>query len=385
MGVSTRRSAVSGGIAQVGAAALVVAALLAAACSGDRGGDETVPVPPVPVTPVACTLGAAPLDDLLVPPCGVLLGTIDPPNGDLPIDLAHQEAALSELVGAAPGNGFAFDLVRTYQAGSTGAAEAVAARLESAASAGRIAYLSWKVDVGEGAWARVAAGEFDPVVVDVAEVVASSGRRVFLSLHHEPENDGDVGTPEEYVAMWRHVHDLVEATLAASAGSGRVVWVMNYMGHVDGAALDTVDRYYPGEAYVDWLAYNPYNWAGCHAGAQWRGFVEVAAPLYTYFTTNPTFYDATGKPKPLMIGETGTNEDGEDGRKARWLEDMAASLTSGQLAAIKAVVYFNHGSPRFCDRMWDSSPSSAAAFAAIATDPFFNPRGLDPGVGRPAD
>lgn len=172
--------------------------------------------------------------------------------------------------------------------------------------------------------------------------------------------------------MWRHAHEVIEAELAERPGSGGVAWVMNYMGHIDGGDLDEVDAYYPGNSYVDWIAFNPYNWKYC-GGEDWHSFAEVARPMLEYLTTNGRYLTA-GEAKPLMVGETGAHEGRTDAEsKAQWFADMSETLQSEEFAPIKAVVYFNQVEPTFCDWHWDSSPEAAAAFTALVTDPFFHP------------
>jgi hypothetical protein len=335
------------------------------------------------ITDPDCVPGESPIDAHLVPECGVWLGTIDSrpdavAEASRPIGLDHQESTVAEL--AAARGDFSFDLIRFYVRPADDVVARITTELADEVEKDRVPFVSWKVAQGTGAWAEIAAGNHDAIISEVADAIARFGRTVLLSVHHEPENDSDEGTAEDFVAMWRHVHDLIESTLAASDGGGDVVWVMNYQGHSTEPDQDLIASFYPGDAYVDWIAYNPYNWAGCHDGAMWRSFADVVEPLYEILTSDPRFLDASGAPKPLMIGETGTNEGGGPNRKARWLRGMADTLREGEFPQLKAVVYFNHAQPAFCDRLWDSSPAAAEAFVEMATDPFFNPRGLDEGV-----
>ena len=269
------------------------------------------------------------VDENLVPKCGVLLGTIDAPRGAVPLGIEHQQATVdSSQAEAAGGNeGFRFELIRVYQRGSADVVASLNSTLaDLAASEDRLVFFSWKVEVGEGAWAAVASGAYDEQLRAFAEALAASDR------------------------------------------------TMNYTGHVDGKNLQEVAEFYPGDAYVDWMSYNPYNWAVCRGNADWRSFSDVARPMYELLTTDARFFDRSGQPKPILIGETATNEDPDDpARKAAWLRDMAEALEGGTLPQIKAVIYFNQAAPAFCDRHWDSSPDAADAFAEVATHPFFNP------------
>jgi len=362
----------------------IVGALMTPACSSRATDPVTTLGPIVTVQPVECEPGSG-VDALLVPRCGVLLGTIDAESsGTVRLGVAHQEATVRAIQMETSGSGentFRFDLLRVYQRGINGAAGELRSRLaDLEANPGRLLYLSVKVDRGLGAWANVADGQHDDGLQTFGRAVAEGGHTIFLSLHHEPEGDEE-GSHQEYVAMWRHAHGVIEAAINESDGAGDVVWVMNYQGHVGGENLQAVDAYYPGNDYVDWLSYNPYNWAGCHDGADWRSFYDVASPMYRYLTTEPLFLNPDGSPKPILIGETASNEDPDDpNRKAEWIRDLAATLEGGRLPQIKAVVYFNQAAPAFCDRYWDTSEASAAAFAELATDPFFDPQASDPGA-----
>lgn len=361
--------------------ATLVLALLAAACTPSSELPRTTEPPVITAEPFGCTAGAG-VDGRLVPDCGVLLGTIDAPNGVVELSVADQQQTIngSQESAANQGREFSFELVRAYQRGSRGAVAALNARLADLdENPDRLLYFSWKVATGRGAWESIAAGSSDADLVAFATAVAEGGHTIFLSLHHEPEGDQE-GVHYDYVEMWRHSHDLIETTLGQVDGGGDVVWVMNYMGHVSGEDLANVDAYYPGSEYVDWLSYNPYNWAECRDGAAWRSFLDVATPMYRHLTTESQFLDGSGQPKPILIGETATNEDPDDPqRKARWLRDMADVLAGGKLPMIKGVVYFNQAAPDFCDRYWSSSEASAAEFAEIALDPFFNPQSAETG------
>jgi hypothetical protein len=353
--------------------ALVIAAVAMAACADTA--QDPVPELPAVVTAaeVECSEGAG-LSELLEPECGVLWGTIDAPDsGPVPLGVDHQEQTVDAISAEADaGTGFSFELVRVYERGSRNIGDAVRTRLGEL-SGDRVLFVSWKVATGTGAWADIAAGVYDDALETFAQTVAASGETIFVSLHHEPEGDQE-GDPADYRAMWHHAHAIVEAALTAADGGGDIVWVMNYQGHVSGERLDEVAAYYPGGEYVDWLSYNPYNWSQCRAGAQWRSFQDVASPLYRYFTSDPAFADADGEVKPLLIGETGSNEDpGDAQRKAEWIREMADVLEAGKLPAIKGVVYFNQSQPQFCDRYWYTSDSAAAAYAEASTRPFFNP------------
>ncbi|NLN61827.1 MAG: hypothetical protein GX146_03005 [Myxococcales bacterium] len=233
-----------------------------------------------------------------------------------------------------------------------------------AAEAGRHLLLNWKGAHADGTviWGDIAAGKEDEQIAVTAARIAAFGRPLFLTFHHEPEDevrDGK-GTAAEFAAAFRHVHDHF-----AALGVTNVVWVWNVMGF-NGHQDLYEGGLYPGDAYVDWIAYDPYNWFGCRETAKWRSFEEMTE----------WFYEWTGQhhpEKPLMLAEFGSEEHGaETPSKADWLREIPVVLATTR-TRIRAVVYFDTGPPHTCTWSLDSSPESIAAFRDIAADPFLNP------------
>ncbi len=312
-------------------------------------GDSSETFDPGPA--VACTDDAP--SAILEPGCGAWLGSTDRDKDSL--DLATQESTL----------GRQFDLVRLYEVGPD--ATFFSADHQRLADQGRTLVYSWKVSTdGPTPWARVAAGEFDTELARAAEEIVASGHTVLFSLHHEPEDDatergGSFGTNADYVAMMRRAHEVMEPI-----GGDQIIWFVNYMGHSFGT-FEQVEAMYPGDDVVDWISWNPYNWFGCNGDAPWKSFATQAAPFYEWAVTNHPG-------KPLMIGETATNEDPNDAEaKAEWIDALSADLPE-RFPNIRAVLWFQQSSETgFCERRWDSSFNSTDAFTSLAETPYFNP------------
>jgi beta-mannanase len=146
------------------------------------------------------------------------------------------------------------------------------------------------------------------------------------------------------------------------AGATNVRWVWCPDG--TGFARHTSQAYYPGNAYVDWICADGYNWAPALPGASWSSFQEIFAPFYEWGLS-------TGK--PMLIGEFGTVE-GAPGAKAAWFTQADRTIRT-QFPGIRAVVYFesdhqNFG--RYFNWSVTSSRSALAAFRAFAHDPYFS-------------
>lgn len=125
--------------------------------------------------------------------------------------------------------------------------------------------------------------------------------------------------PERYIAAYRHVHDLA-APLAPN-----IVWVWNPYERnwplAQDAPWNQYNNYYPGDAYVDWIALDGYNW-GDQSGngdGRWLSFTQMfGAQLNDLARLHPT--------KPQMIPEIASVEDPADpNRKAAWIRDAYKS------------------------------------------------------------
>ena len=127
-----------------------------------------------------------------------------------------------------------------------------------------MAFINWRpVNV----WAT-ASGNNAAVNAQIDRVAdnfkAIGPKKVFMTLHHEPENDVSAGncnanaagaisgSPAEYRTMWRTVRNRFTAK-----GVTNVVWVMNYMNFPPWDCL--VNQLYPGDDLVDWIVFNAYG------------------------------------------------------------------------------------------------------------------------------
>jgi hypothetical protein len=311
----------------------------------------TAPAPP------ACSVNSK-----LVPSCGALWGIYNP-IGSIS-GATNWTTAITSMESKV---GRRFDLVKRYHdfsnTGSSGAFPDSHER--TLASGGRIPFLSWvSTNYSTGAdfrWADIAAGRYDASVIDpVARRLKTYGGKVFLDFDHEMDGRIRVndGTPADYVRAYRHIRERFNAI-----GAGNVIFVWTTTGYLGNEAK--IKASYPGDAYVDWIAYDPYNFFVCH-DTPWKDFG----------TTVDTFYDwlmANGhSDKPFMLGEYGSAPDPRDPyRRAGWFRGQVAGMKAHP--NIKAVMYYNsHGS---CSASTSSSISNDApaldAFGDAGRDPYF--------------
>ncbi len=233
-------------------------------------------------------------------------------------------------------------------------------------TAGRIPLIVWGSKRSDGTpvtWASIANGQQDAWIAARADAVKALGKPIMLTFHHEPEDDRKLhGTPADYVAAWRHIADLF-----ASRGATNVVWVWNMMAYTfNPRSGQNPSAWYPGDAYVDWIGADGYNWNPCRTVA-WRSFQQIFSYFYNW---------GAARGKPLIIPEFGVTEDTatpDPLRKANWLASMQADLKLWP--EVKAVLYFNGDlwNSGSCPWWIDSTPAALEAFRTLATDPYFNP------------
>src|SRR4029079_11835586 len=106
---------------------------------------------------------------------------------------------------------------------------------------------------------------------------------------------------------FRHVVDIFR-----SRGVSNVAFVWTVMNWTfDPRSGRDPMAFYPGDAYVDLIGSDGYNWFPGRAGAPWDSFETV-------FTRTNAFAVAHGK--PWMVVETGSQEDPlAPGRKGAWI------------------------------------------------------------------
>jgi hypothetical protein len=198
-------------------------------------------------------------------------------------------------------------------------------------------------------------GKYDTEILDFAEEARDWGHPFFLRFNWEmngdwfPWSEGANGNgPGQYVAAWRHVHDIF-----AAAGATNATWV--WCPYVDpSGSLQSLSSLYPGDEYVDWTALDGYNWGTNPAAPKgWRSFDQLFRATYETIVTQ------VAPSKPMMIPEVGSSEYG--GSKASWIRDMLAKIPASY-PKIRALLWFD----KFDSNMdWpiETSADSASAFA----------------------
>ncbi|HZL21019.1 MAG TPA: glycosyl hydrolase [Polyangia bacterium] len=239
--------------------------------------------------------------------------------------------------------------------------------LSGLAAGGRIPLVTWEAwENSVGApLADIIGGTYDSLITARAQAVKAFGQKFFLRWGHEmngnwypwdgANNGANLAATATFISAYRHVHDLFVA-----AGATNALWV--FCPNVTSVPSDSWNQwqnYYPGDAYVDWMGFDGYNWGTVQSTSTWQTFPTIASQIYASLA-------ATGK--PIMIPETASAELGGD--KAAWIAGILPSLKT-TFPEVKALVWFQMN--KETDWRIDSSPTSEAAFVTMANDAYFNP------------
>jgi hypothetical protein len=223
----------------------------------------------------------------------------------------------------------------------------------------------------------------------MANSIKSMGsKKVFLSLWTEPDDDispggspgcvaagsattGKMGTTADYVNMWHNVRARFN-----SAGATNVVWVWTVQGYV-GHNCDVNDLW-PGNSYVDWVAWDPY--LGSNKTLDQLG----VGLFYNFLTSNSTGAHSYSS-KPWALNEWGAEVVGSPASTYALYGRMKTALDSGTYPNLKMFnVWDSHVASS--TKNWQigfaqlnssnppslsADPSEQAAYNAFANDPRF--------------
>jgi hypothetical protein len=152
-------------------------------------------------------------------------------------------------------------------------------------------FISVKGDPSPADWARF------------LESVPQDGFHTWVTINHEPENDGDHMTPEVFKEKSAVMLDAIRATERTDLHPAVVLttWLER-----DDDATSTSAAWFPNEPAAFTLGLDPYDICGCTA------FADLVNP------TLALWREAGGV--DWAISETGTKQTGDDG--AVWIEGM---------------------------------------------------------------
>jgi hypothetical protein len=205
--------------------------------------------------------------------------------------------------------------------------------------AGALPLFSW--EPYNTSLASIVAGRSDSYVRQWAHAAAAYPHPIAITFGPEMNGSWEPWgpthvTPVQFVAAWKHIHDLFKAV-----GAGNVTWVWT-VNIITGLRVQ-IASYWPGSAYVDWVGMDGYWWG--------------QRPARTFATTfDPTLVAVRAfTAKPVLITETAALP----GWKMLAVRDLFAGMknTPGVLGFLWFDIRNSYGDFRLED-----DPAALAAF-----------------------
>lgn len=196
-------------------------------------------------------------------------------------------------------------------------------------------------------------GTKDDYIRNMARDMKAYNKEIYISLMHEANGnwypwaigDSKVNTNATYKAAYQHVVNIFR-----QQGANNVKFIWNINAGSSGAGA-TFTGHYPGDAYVDYVAIDGYNWGPTQSwGSTWQSFDSIFAGAYQALSAIN---------KPVFITEFSSTETG--GNKAEWITEAFKTIRT-KYPRIKLVSWFGENKEQ--DWRINSSPAALQAFKA---------------------
>jgi hypothetical protein len=221
-----------------------------------------------------------------------------------------------------------------------------------------------------GYWADTARGVYDSYWREYfagrkADARWTGANPIHFSYHHEQSAASEGGglangPPSDYIAAFRHVRGLMDATGAhvSRGGNMQMCWVPHWLQVAKPASPFHAPKCDPGRAYYDVFGADIYNTAdSTHTAAeQWKPVHEYAMLIG----------------KPFITGETGIA--GTDAYVLRYLRDLDALLKGWGSGGLPGQVYAICWTSRVADGgdyRHDATTTRLSWYRMMALDPFY--------------
>jgi chitodextrinase len=229
--------------------------------------------------------------------------------------------------------------------------------------------------------AQINAGQADSLIDAYANRWRDYRFTIVVRLFHEFDyshlNYTSVGQEAAFVSAWRRIVDRFKARGATNVGFW---WCPS-----EGGNRASADAAYPGDAYVDWVGTDSYNWVFVGEDkyatpwkAGWAEFGEIFD--YQAGGGSAPRHDTYGPRKPFVVGETGTVWDPNyPTKKGDWFRNIPAAARNMQY--LTGVSFFDIDATPWEDSRnnWivdhaTNVPQVYDGFKTMARDPWFNTR-----------
>jgi hypothetical protein len=239
---------------------------------------------------------------------------------------------------------------------------------------GRIPLLSIKAETSSGQMSFSSIANAQPGSSTYSRITAwgtafkNYRSPLYVIFNHEPDADFSrrSGNAAQFVAAWRK---LVTTWRGQGVTNARYVFTATAWGFKKKMSDPTAaPYYYPGDAYVDDIGGDAYNWYACRSGQNWDELSVVIEGLRVFGTQHPS--------KGLMLPEWGSSEDPKavGTHKAQWIRNAAAMFSQPAYAQFVGVTGW--GGTAGCRMDFNTSAGSRQAFADMGGQSKFTARAV---------
>lgn len=202
-------------------------------------------------------------------------------------------------------------------------------------------------------------------ITQFANAVKAYGHPILIRPMHEMNGNwyphwciggSNTNSNTTYIAAWQYIVNIFRQVGATNAS---FIWCINN-GNVGSGSSYTGT--FPGEAYVDYLAIDGYNWGTTLGDLKWKTFTQVFQPAYTALVgLNQTLTH----PKPIWITEWSSVEEQSETQdlvrdKAGWITDAFRQIALNTFPEITGLIWFNENQQQ---SDWRIESSNAVRFA----------------------
>ncbi len=227
-------------------------------------------------------------------------------------------------------------------------------------------------------WADIASAapgsELHDDIVRWAARLSPYQDQVYVTFNHEPEaaKNTPLGSAAEFQAAWQNTMAVFADEGLATLG--RLLIVTSPAFEYPVADRRAFDQWYPGDAWVDAVGGDAYNFASCRPAepTSWSSLSQLIEGQRAWGAANPGV--------ELMLSEFASVADEADPtRRATWLTDAATTLADPAYGQFSLASYFYEFDPLNpgCDYL-TRSHTDTQAFYDMANDPAFG--GTPPGA-----
>jgi beta-mannanase len=201
----------------------------------------------------------------------------------------------------------------------------------------------------------IADGTYDTQIHAAATAAKKFGQPILLRFAHEMNGSWfhwGKQTPFIYKEAWIRYVNIFRGD---EANNVKFVWSPNE----NAGGTDPFTEYFPGDAYVDYVALDGYN----RGGTEWASLKQVFTSSYKQITELSA--------KPVLIAETGSAETG--GSKASWITTGLLETVPAEFPRIVGVVWFSRDLSGSGERDWrlETSSASTQAWQEVVDSPLY--------------